>query len=264
MKVVRDFFISPTGSIIIFLSVIAIWFFVGHYMFTQYYLAKNDGPTRAGTFGDMFGVINSLFAGLTVAGVVITILIQRKELEDSREALLHQQTIFQKQSFETTYFHFITIYFQLVDGLKGVNNSTGKEVFVQNDSYVMQPFRDGHPNHNYYPYSKDQYKTFLTKFNTTSMVHYKRFTEYYRHSTNILEFVINNPILSPAEKSYYVKSFFSLFSIVELKLMYFYIALNYELQNGSIKNFIREENIFEALIKNYELGDTSYRSIMND
>lgn len=42
---------------------------------------------RHGTFGDTFGAINSLFSGLAFAGIIYTILLQRKELELQRQEL---------------------------------------------------------------------------------------------------------------------------------------------------------------------------------
>lgn len=50
------------------------------------YFAIEDWERR-GQFGDMFGVVNALFAGLAFAGVIYTILLQRKELELQREEL---------------------------------------------------------------------------------------------------------------------------------------------------------------------------------
>ena len=40
-----------------------------------------------GMFGDSFGVINSLFSGLAFAGIIYTILLQRKELSLQRQEL---------------------------------------------------------------------------------------------------------------------------------------------------------------------------------
>ena len=47
------------------------------------------GPDMAvrGQFGDIFGGINALFTGLAFAGVIYTILLQRRELELQREEL---------------------------------------------------------------------------------------------------------------------------------------------------------------------------------
>lgn len=47
------------------------------------------GPQMAvrGQFGDIFGGVNALFTGLAFAGVIYTILLQRRELELQREEL---------------------------------------------------------------------------------------------------------------------------------------------------------------------------------
>ena len=41
-----------------------------------------------GTFGDMFGSVNSLFSGLALAGIIYSILLQRKELQLQRLELM--------------------------------------------------------------------------------------------------------------------------------------------------------------------------------
>ena len=46
-----------------------------------------DGWSTRGTFGDAFGVINSLFSGLALAGFLIAILLQSRELRFQREEL---------------------------------------------------------------------------------------------------------------------------------------------------------------------------------
>jgi len=59
-----------------------------------------------GTFGDMFGAVNSLFSGLAFAGIIIALIfqkqeltLQRKELRDTREELKGQRE--QMPSFQT-------------------------------------------------------------------------------------------------------------------------------------------------------------------
>jgi hypothetical protein len=42
---------------------------------------KGDPWTRRGQFGDMFGALNTVFSGLALAGVVTTLLMQRKDLQ---------------------------------------------------------------------------------------------------------------------------------------------------------------------------------------
>ena len=42
---------------------------------------------QRGTFGDMFGAVNSLFSGLAFAGVIYAIFLQRRELRETRHEL---------------------------------------------------------------------------------------------------------------------------------------------------------------------------------
>lgn len=44
-------------------------------------------PEKHGIFGDMFGAVNALFSGLALAGVVVAIVLQGKELQLQREEL---------------------------------------------------------------------------------------------------------------------------------------------------------------------------------
>lgn len=57
---------------------------VGVWALSGYLLHAN---TDRGTFGDMFGAVNALFSGLAFAGIIYTILLQRRELELQREEL---------------------------------------------------------------------------------------------------------------------------------------------------------------------------------
>ncbi len=42
---------------------------------------------RAGEFGDQFGAVNALFSGIAIAGIIVTILLQRQDIELQREDL---------------------------------------------------------------------------------------------------------------------------------------------------------------------------------
>jgi hypothetical protein len=59
------------------------------YVLVRYYInVEND----RGTFGDSFGAINSLFSGLALAGIIYTILLQRKELSLQRQELIETRS----------------------------------------------------------------------------------------------------------------------------------------------------------------------------
>jgi len=48
--------------------------------------------SESGTFGDTYGALNALFSGLAFAGLIITVLIQKKELENQSKELQMQRT----------------------------------------------------------------------------------------------------------------------------------------------------------------------------
>ncbi len=103
-----------------------------------YYKLKDDAPDVRGTFGDMFGSVNALFSGLALAGIVISILLQRKELGYQRDELRATRLEFEiqnktlkNQRFENTFFNLLSLHHQIVDSidfeyedLKGLNSMT--------------------------------------------------------------------------------------------------------------------------------------------
>lgn len=71
-------------AVIVFIVVIGLWLIT---LFTL--LGKSE--TARGTFGDMFGGVNALFSGLAFGGIIITILLQRKELSLQRAELVESR-----------------------------------------------------------------------------------------------------------------------------------------------------------------------------
>lgn len=55
------------------------------------YYSLPDWASR-GQFGDLFGAANALFSGLAFAGLIYTVLLQRKELQLQREELRMTRT----------------------------------------------------------------------------------------------------------------------------------------------------------------------------
>lgn len=54
--------------------------------------------TRYGSFGDLFGALNCLFTGLAFASVVVTLLLQQKQISEQKEELQLQQRQIEKQA----------------------------------------------------------------------------------------------------------------------------------------------------------------------
>lgn len=70
------------GLYILFSAVVTIQVIAGYFIITSI-----SSWSDRGTFGDMFGAVNTLFSGLAFAGVIYAIYLQSKELELQRMEL---------------------------------------------------------------------------------------------------------------------------------------------------------------------------------
>ncbi len=103
-----------------------------------------------GTFGDMFGAVNSLFSGFAFVGVIYAITMQRHEisiarqdirytkeiLDDQKAQLIQQNQEAKKQTFEATFFQLVRLLSDITNQIdiqrleNGVSVITrGKDVF---------------------------------------------------------------------------------------------------------------------------------------
>lgn len=104
-------------AILVSLGIIGLW------VLTLFLLKDKPDATR-GTFGDMFGSINALFSGLALAGIILTILLQRKELSlqrqelrDTRKEFEIQNETLKLQRFENTFFSLLNLHHQIVSSI---------------------------------------------------------------------------------------------------------------------------------------------------
>lgn len=68
------------------ISIASIIFIVSSWYYT-YLNLKDLKFDERGTFGDMFGGLNTLFSGLAFCGIIISILLQSSELKMQREEI---------------------------------------------------------------------------------------------------------------------------------------------------------------------------------
>ena len=73
-------------------------------------LTVNDF-SKSGTFGDSFGVLNTLFSGLAFAGIIVTVKIQNDDMREQRKEL-------QKQKKAAQVYHRERMFLMLLDEFK--------------------------------------------------------------------------------------------------------------------------------------------------
>lgn len=129
--------------VVIFLLWGGSWYYIDNLVAPS---AKNVSIEDArGTFGDKFGAINSLFAGLAFAGIIFTILLQRKELQLQRDELASTREVFEKQNdmlsqekFENTYFQMLSLFHSIVNSIDIRRNNS--EIIVKTGRDCFQTF----------------------------------------------------------------------------------------------------------------------------
>jgi hypothetical protein len=101
--------------LILFLGVLLIWLF-------SFVFVNQQCENR--TFQDVFTILNTLFSGLALAGVILAILLQKAELELQRQELMQtsnefviQNETLKKQRFENTFFQLLNLHHEIIDKL---------------------------------------------------------------------------------------------------------------------------------------------------
>ena len=228
---------------------------VGLFALSWWWLAVtiNDSE-KQGQFGDQFGAVNALFSGLAFAGLIFTIILQKKELSLQREELTQtreelkgqkeqleeQNKTLKIQRFENTFFQMLTQFQEIVNNITysykdisgKVHTVKGRQAFY--DSFEIAEHEsklpDWHPTHisRQYIGMRDiiqslGYDGYMESNTPTYFDHYFRFL--YR----ILKFIYTSPLVSTFEEEYeYTSMLRAMLSRYELVWLY-YNGLSYEL-----------------------------------
>ncbi|CAM3466539.1 MULTISPECIES: putative phage abortive infection protein [Saccharibacillus] len=235
----------------VFYTVLVVWIVVGGALF--FYKDR-------GTFGDMFGSINTIFSGFAFGGIIYTIYQQRAEFRLQREELRLQRNEVAKtnaaldeqvkaanvQRFENTFFNMIQLHNHIVKDIVVIDdyvhpsnltparfienrNYTGKEAF----SYLYDMF-NGDYLHKFSNEETDnedalelvrQRLSYLDKSYHYFFTRYENMLQpYYKNLLNLLATVDENEWINEKEKKYYMRIVESQLSPDEL-LMLFYKTL---------------------------------------
>ena len=94
-------------------------------------IANTQGANR-GTFGDMFGAVNALFTGLAFAGILMTIMLQMKELrlqrlelrdtrvelKGQKEQLTSQASTLKRQAADANFFRMLEMFRHMAQNIR--------------------------------------------------------------------------------------------------------------------------------------------------
>lgn len=230
-------------SIIVILLYAVSWYFIDNIIVDV---------NERGLFGDKFGAVNALFSGLAFAGLIFTIILQKKELALQREELTDtrkelkgqkvqleiQNETLKVQRFENTFFQMLSQFQIIVNNIAysykdtsgDVHNVNGREAFYDSFEVAVHhlniedwnPFNLNRPLIGMRDVIKTYgYKGYMESHSPTYFDHYFRFL--YR----ILKFVETSPLVTDYDEEYkYTCMLRAMLSRYELVWLY-YNGLSY-------------------------------------
>lgn len=223
---------------------------------------------KFGILGDSLNILTSLFTGLAFAGVIVSIILQTRELEDARvefkgqkEALYEQQNEMRQQSFDVKFFQMISL---LNEIKKSLIIKANKQVYNSNE--VFHFLRDKFEKDIESVYTKDTDNSifnvkeayFTNSFNNFNDNYDNTFKYYFINLYQIMKFIDEDtPNKNSAKK--YMNILRAQLSKNELILL-FYNALGvYENNGDKYKKLIEKYSFFEHL--QYEDFCTNFKVI---
>ena len=245
-------------AIILFGIIIIVWYLYGLYIdkVSAFMNIKTTDLSKRGTFGDMYGALNALFAGLAFFGVIVAIFLQRRELKlqreelkDTREVLKMTQETHEEQmktlklqQFENTFFQILKI---ISDEIHLLISSTSHTI----DTFMahMKP--------------KKQNVVGIDKLNNVEQVIINA-EDYFKNNiiasficekyTLIISYIKDNCV---TDELTYIKIFRTTIHYTVKRILFYYILTN---KGAYFKEFVINFQLFKGLHENH-LADPSHK-----
>lgn len=214
-KKTKSYRVEIIGTIVAILIII-IWY---------NFFTFNDGKEWEvrGQLGDSFGVLNTLFSGLALAGIILTILLQRNELGLQREELRLTREEFTTNRLTNILYQQINIQQNVINdfsiSLSTISMRTGVQTsYIKGNSGFLYLYKELGS----FTILMDDERS-PEQIMEDMIAHYqKNLTEYVRHEESLLDFstrtsnsiraiknILANSELSTHEMKQFVELFFS-------------------------------------------------------
>jgi hypothetical protein len=230
---------------IIIILFIAISVVVGLFVASWYWIINNpslsDWSSR-GNFGAMFGAVSALFSGLAFYGLIINIYfqndqikMQRDQVNESRVEIIRQRKdieqqrkLIYQQSFESSFFHLLNFYHEILASLVIVDDNqsiAGRSCFKVIYDKFLSSYNDsdvtGFTNEDTQRYIDHIYTSIYDQYQT-DITHY--FNTVYR----IVYFVAHSEI---DNKDFYLDMIRSQLSSYELIVIFYFCLTHFAPSN---------------------------------
>ncbi|WP_180277264.1 putative phage abortive infection protein [Chryseobacterium sp. 52] len=195
---------------------------------------------KRGTFGDMFGFANALFTGLSFIGLIITILLQRQDINNQRQDA-------KIQNFEVTFFNLLNFHRETINSLeKHYTKRVQTGMQIRSEEYSKKGVQLIHKIYQQYIESLPIDKEFNKQvYQNVYKLNWDVLGHYYRGIQAILDFV-DRLNLTSQDEFYYKKIYFDLIksqlSEYETAMIFYHFLF---LDDGHYKKLAEQYCLFE-------------------
>lgn len=146
-----------------------------------------------GAWGDFFGgVLNPILTFLTFMGLLITIVLQQKELKEARNEFTRQSEALEKQQYEMTVQSFDNKFFQMLELFNFVKINVKSEFDFKKqreklESFILETIEQNQRNivKNYYSFFESNFVRFNNEYDTI-------FKYYFLNLFQLLKYIDDN------------------------------------------------------------------------
>ena len=133
---------KKTLKILLWLSPLFFMIVIFGLFYCSYIPIKGDSLEERGQFGDSFGVLNSLFTGLGFGGLVITLMLQQKQIIQQEQEITSQRKAESVRHYEDTLFKLLELYLKTLSEISNSHDSTqGRNILYNSNRRALNAIR---------------------------------------------------------------------------------------------------------------------------
>lgn len=198
-----------------------------------------------GSIGDSFGILTSLFTALAFAGLILTILLQRKELSETR-------SIFRRQRFDDAFFRLLSFYRQNLNDIS-IYDSISAEDYSGVDalSFLLKKFTTKTQTFIHHLNNGEEHKIYVYHLFRDAQSIFIRQARYLGTLESVFS-LIRNEIGESDDRALYWNIIASQLTSAELRYV-FYCCLTAP-KNDNLRNLVHEAGLFEARLSSMNIS----------
>lgn len=236
---------------VLFLIVFSLWATYPFWLpIALRYVPGGASLGELGTSGDSYGALNTLFSGLAFAGIIISILLQSKELQETRaelegqkEQFILQNASLSRQVFENTFFQLIHLHNEITGAVSQLSGHFDREREVRGRKAIGFLFAKYiEKEHRTWQQHVPEPQNSSEEFELFHLAYHDQLGHYFRNVYQILKFVDMSEM---KEKKIYTNLLRAQLSSEELALL-FYNCLS-EYGREKFKPLTEKYALFEHL-----------------